>query len=151
MSFSRRSLIAVTAVSAVSAVLAPGAVHANAADEKAVADAVQAFGKALATADAGALKDLLAEEITYVHSSGKAENKAEVLDIVGNKKTVYKTLAIEDVKISIVGNNAVVRHVFKGEAESAGKTNPFNVGAMQVWQKRDGKWLMIARQAYRLS
>ncbi len=151
MSFSRRSLLAVAAVSALSAVVAPQSVRANAADEKAVADAVQALGKALASADAAALKNLLADELTYVHSSGKVENKADVIDIVGGKKTVYKTLAIEEVKISIVGTNAVVRHVFKGEAESAGKTNPFNVGAMQVWQKRDGKWLLIARQAFKLA
>ncbi len=151
MSLSRRSLMATATLATASLALASEIARANAADEKAVAEAVQALGKALASADAAALKDLLADELTYVHSSGKVENKAEVIDIVGGKKTVYKTLSIEDVKISIVGVNAVVRHVFKGEAESGGKTNPFNVGAMQVWQKRDGKWLLIARQAFKLS
>lgn len=151
MTFSRRTLLAVTGAATATIALMPHVALANAADEKAVSDAVQALGKALANADAAALKELLADELTYVHSSGKVENKAEVIDIVGGKKTVYKTLAIEDVKISVVGANAVVRHVFKGEAESGGKTNPFNVGAMQVWQKRDGKWLLIARQAFKLS
>ena len=58
--------------------------------------AVDALRKAMLDGDTAALKDLLSDQITYVHSSGKVENKAEVLDIVGGKKTVYKTITIED-------------------------------------------------------
>ena len=113
--------------------------------------AVDALRKAMLNGDTAALKDLLSDQITYVHSSGKVENKAEVLDIVGGKKTVYKTITIEDQKAAIHGTNAVVRHIFSGEAESGGKVNPFKVGVMQVWQKQDGKWRLFARQAFRLA
>ena len=113
--------------------------------------AVDALRKAMLDGDTAALKDLLSDQITYVHSSGKVENKAEVLDIVGGKKTVYKTITIEDQKAAIHGTNAVVRHIFSGEAESGGKVNPFKVGVMQVWQKQDGKWRLFARQAFRLA
>jgi ketosteroid isomerase-like protein len=50
----------------------------------------------------------------------------------------------------VTGNTAVVRHVFTGESERAGKMATTNVGAMLIWQKQDGNWKLLARQAYRL-
>lgn len=142
------------AVALVSSGLAVGwladAVHAS--DEAAVTAAIDALKKALAGADGAALKDLLAEQLVYVHSSGKVESKAEVIGIVGGKKTVYRNVAFDDVKVSMAGTgNAVARAVFSGEAETDGKVNPFKVGTMMVFARQDGKWRLLARQAYRLS
>lgn len=128
----------------------PLSISALADDQSDVNGVVEALRNAMLAADGAALKELLAEQLTYVHSSGKVENKAEFIDIVGGKKTVYKTMSIEDQKSSMAGTNAVVRHVVSGEAESGGKVNPFKVGVMQVWQKQDGKWRLLARQAFKL-
>ena len=142
------------AAALVSSGLAVGLVAdaALASEEAAVTAAVDALKKAIETGDAAALKDLLAEQLVYVHSSGKVENKVEVIEIVGGKKTVYKKVAFDDVKVSMAGaGNAVARAVFSGEAETDGKVNPFKVGTMMVFAKQDGKWRLLARQAYRLS
>ena len=152
MQISRRHIATLTAAAATTAVLSAALPTPALADDQADVDAVvDALRKAMLAGDGAALKDLLADQLTYVHSSGKVENKTEVIDIVGGKKTVYKTIAIEDQKTSVTGTNAVVRHVFSGEAESGGKVNPFKVGVMQVWQKQEGKWRLLARQAFRLT
>ncbi len=50
----------------------------------------------------------------------------------------------------MVGNNAIVRHVFTAETEANGKPGSAKVGVLQVWQKQDGAWKLLARQAFRL-
>jgi ketosteroid isomerase-like protein len=43
-----------------------------------------------------------------------------------------------------------VRHNLTGETESAGKTNAVKIGVLMVWQKQDGRWKLLSRQAYRI-
>jgi len=152
MQFTRRVLGKVAAGLASAAVFAGSSLPASAnGDVQAVEKAVQALRAAMVGADEKALKELLADNVVYVHSSGKLDTKAEFLSIVGGKKTVYKTISIDDQKIEATATSAVVRHTFSGEAETDGKVNAFKVGVMQVWQKQDGAWRLYARQAFRLS
>lgn len=153
MPITRRSL-GHGAVALAAAALATGALPGPAAanDEAAVRAAIEALKTALGAGDGAALKALLADQLVYVHSSGKVEDKAEVIDIVGGKKTVYKNVAFDDVKISMAGPaNAIARAVFSGDAEAGGKVSPFKVGTMMVFAKQDGTWRLMARQAFRLA
>ena len=153
MPITRRSL-GHGAVALAAAALAAGALPGPAAanDEAAVRAAIEALKNALSAGDGAALKALLADQLVYVHSSGKVEDKAEVIDIVGGKKTVYKNVAFDDVTISMAGPaNAIARAVFSGDAEAGGKVNPFKVGTMMVFAKQDGTWRLMARQAFRLA
>ena len=152
MLLSRRH-IGTVAAGLASATLITGTLSTSAlADDAAdVGKAVDTLRTAMLAADAAALKDILADQLTYVHSSGKLDTKDDFLAVVGGKKTVYKSLSLEDPKTTIVGNTAIVRHIFTGEAETDGKVNPFKVGAMQIWTKQDGKWRLLARQAFRLA
>ena len=134
--------------SAMTSVLSTSALADDAADVNKAVDALRA---AMLAADAAALKDILADQLTYVHSSGKLDTKDEFLAIVGGKKTIYKSITLEDPKTTLVGSTAIIRHIFTGEAETDGKVNPFKVGAMQIWMKQDGKWRLLARQAFRLA
>jgi ketosteroid isomerase-like protein len=152
MQFTRRILGSMALGLASASALATSAVPARAnGDVDAVNKAVQALRTAMLGADEKALKGLLSDNVVYVHSSGKLDTKADFLSIVGGKKTVYKSINIDDNKTEVTGNSAVVRHTFSGEAETDGKVNPFKVGVMQVWQKQDGAWRLYARQAFRLA
>ena len=55
-----------------------------------------------------------------------------------------------ELKVSVVGNAAVVRHIFLSESELDGKATTTRIGAVQVWQKQDGAWKLLARQGFRL-
>jgi hypothetical protein len=44
-----------------------------------------------------------------------------------------------------------VRHIYTGESErEGGKISATKVGVLMVWQKQDGRWRLLARQAYRV-
>ena len=119
-------------------------------DEAAVNAAVEALARAMLQADGPALERLVSDQLSYGHSSGLVETKAQFVDVVANRKTVYKAITLSAPSTVMVGDNAIVRHVFSNTTETGGKTASISVGIMQVWQTQAGNWKLLARQAFRL-
>ncbi len=125
-------------------------VMAQSGDEAAVAQAVEAFRKAQLAKDRNQFETLCADQMTYGHSSGRIETKKQFIDDATGPRSVWKFIDLSKQTIQIVGTNAVVRHIFTGENVSGGKTNAINIGILMVWQKQDGRWKLLARQAYKI-
>ena len=123
---------------------------AQSKDETAVANAVESLRKAMIDPDKATLDKLTADELSYGHSSGAVQNKADFVDVIVSKKTVYKSINLTDIKVSVVGNDAIVRHTWDSVSESDGKSTTSHIGVLQVWAKQDGKWKLLARQAFKL-
>jgi|SRR6266446_634946 ketosteroid isomerase-like protein len=151
MRFSRRRLAIAGALAlGTTSLLGGPAAVAESADEASVAQAIEALRKAMLDADRGRLEELVADQLSYGHSSGRVETKAQYIDVIASKKTIYKSIALSEPTTAVAGNNAIVRHVFSAETESDGKPGSAKVGVLQVWQKQDGRWKLLARQAYKL-
>ena len=123
---------------------------AQSGDEAGVNQAVEALRKAMLDADKARLEGLVANELSYGHSGGVIETKAQFVDVIAGKKTIYKSITLSEPSTKVVGNNAIVRHVFSAETEADGKPGSARVGVLQVWAKQDGGWKLLARQAFRL-
>ena len=146
MRISRRTLAAAGAL----AVMAAGTqAHAESADEAAVNQAVADLTKAMLAADKAKLEALVADQLSYGHSGGVIQDKAVFVDVIASKKTVYKSINLTDMKVNVVGNDAIVRHTWDSVSESDGKSSPSHIGVLQVWTKQDGKWKLLARQAFK--
>jgi hypothetical protein len=62
---------------------------------------------------------------------------------------VPKSIDLSDHRVTVVGDDAIVRYNFTAEAVNrVGQTIPIRIGVMEVWQKRGGNWAMLAHQAY---
>jgi len=153
MGLQRRSIARAGAAAALlgAAAYAIGPAHAQSADERAVAQAVEALAKAMLDVDRARLESLAAEQLSYGHSAGKIETKKEFVDAILSRASAFRKLDLSDQTISVVENEAIVRHLMTGETVNpSGQVSPVKVGVLQVWQKKDGNWLLLARQAYRL-
>jgi ketosteroid isomerase-like protein len=151
MKLSRRDLAAAGAFALGAASLLHSApTQAEAADETALNQAVEALRKASLVPDKAKLEQLFSDQMSYGHSSGKVENKAEVINGMVNRKSVVKSLDFPELKIAVVGNSAVARHLYVSESEMEGKPTSTKIGVLQVWQKQDGNWKLLARQGYKL-
>jgi len=130
----------------------PGAqpAAAQSGDEAAVAQAVETFRKAMLANDRGQFEALCADQMSYGHSGGRIETKKQFIDDATSGKSVWKFLNLSDQSIQTVGNNAIVRNILTGDLESGGKITPIKIGILMVWQKQDGRWKLLARQAYKL-
>ena len=151
MKLSRRDLAAAGAFALGAASLLHSApTQAEAADETALNQAVEALRKATLAQDKAKLEQLLADQVSYGHSSGRVENKTEVINGVMNRKSVVKSIDFPELKVAVVGNGAVARHLWVSQSEMDGKPTTTKIGVLQVWQKQDGNWKLLARQGYKL-
>ena len=125
--------------------------RAQSADEKAVAQAVEALTKAMIDVDRARLEALTADQLSYGHSAGRIENKKEFIDSLASRASAFRRIELGDQTISLAENEAIVRHLMTGETVNpSGQVTPVRIGVLQVWQKQGGNWVLLARQAYRL-
>jgi hypothetical protein len=143
-----RTLVVSTVIMALALLTNVQPVAAQSNDEAAVAQAVEAFRKSFLAKDRNQFETLCADQMSYGHSAGKVETKTQFIDDVTGPRSDWKFIDLSNQNIQIVGNNAIVRHMFTGENVSEGKTNAIKIGILMVWQKQDGRWKLLARQAY---
>ena len=116
---------------------------ADAPDDPAVRQAVEALCKAVLDKDKARLEELTAAQLSY------GQTKAEFIDGVMSRKALVKSLTFPDLNVGLAGNAAVARHIYASESETDGKPNNVKIGVLAVWQKQDGNWKLLARQGYR--
>ena len=129
--------------------LAPSA-FASAPDEATVTQKTEAHRAALMAADAKALDQLSAPELSYSHSDGHIEDKATFIANATNGKTKWLSLAYNDTTVRVVGDAAIVRFKFVGENQTGDKKSQVNLGILMVWQKQHGTWKVLARCSTKL-
>jgi hypothetical protein len=151
MDVSRRDV----AVMGAFALAAPGLLlsseaAAQAGDEAAVAQAVETLRKGLLEADRSKLEQVASAQISYGHSDGRVETKEQFIHGVMTRKQTVKSLDFPELKVAVVGNAAIARHIYLSQSELDGKQTTTRIGALQVWQKQDNGWKLLARQGFRL-
>ena len=149
MQLTRRHLAAAGAL----ALAAPSLIRsaqAQSADEGTVKKAVEDLRTAWLKQDKPKIESLTAEQLSYSHSDARLEDKAKFIDGVMTRKSVIKSIDFPDLTVAIVGNNAIVRHLWVSESELDGKVTNTKIGVLQVWLKQDSSWKLLARASFKL-
>ncbi|WP_458372824.1 nuclear transport factor 2 family protein [Pseudomonas laurylsulfatiphila] len=120
-----------------------------AASDKDVAQAVDHLTQAMLHKDIPELNALTAENLTYGHSSGKIQDKQAFIADIETGKSAFKTLEMQNQTITVSGDVALVRHHFSAQALKGTEVVPTEIENFQIWQKQDGKWLLVGRQAFK--
>ena len=149
MELTRRELAGLS-VLALGATAFVGSTQAESADEATIKKVVDELRTAWFKQDKAKLESLTAEQLSYSHSDARLEDKTKFIDGVMTRKATFKSLEWPELTVQVVGNNAVVRHLWVSESELDGKVTNTKIGVMQVWQKQDGGWKLLARSSHRL-
>ena len=113
MTITRRHMAFAGALALGASVLLPSSpTSAQSTDAAAVADAVATLTKAMLAADKAQLDTLVADQLSYGHSGGVIQTKAEFVDVIASKKTVYKSIVLSDQTVVVAGSDAIVRHAW---------------------------------------
>jgi hypothetical protein len=72
--------------------------------------------KLMISPDQRALEAIFADQLSYGHSDGRVQTKAEFIDALVTGKSLFKSISL----FSIVGDVAIVRHRFEADAVSNG-------------------------------
>ena len=150
MNLSRRDLAAAAGVFALGAAVFAGPVLANTEDEAAVKKAVEELKAAWLKQDKATLEAMTLPQLSYSHSDARLEDKAKFIEGVMGRKATVKSLEFPEMTVQVVGDTAIVRHLWVSQTELEGKVTDTKIGVMQVWQKQGGGWKLLARASYRL-
>lgn len=124
--------------------------NAQSKDVEAVSAAVEKLRKAIVNPEKTILEDIASDALSYGHSAGKVQNKAEFVDDLLKGPFDFSSVETANQTISISGKNAIVRHTFIAKATNAGVPTDIKIGILMVWRKEGSAWKLYARQAFRL-
>ena len=142
----RRLLTAAAAV-----ILTVGAGEAADSPEAEVRKAQEARFAATIKGDLVALGPMLAEDMTYGHSSSKLETKREFLELVKTGFYQYKSIAPREVAVRTYGDDtALVNGLADVDVVSGGNPLSIKLRFLEVWVRRSGRWQLAAWQSVRL-
>ena len=115
-----------------------------------VSEAVEKLRKAMIDGDKMGLENLTSDSLSYGHSSGKVENKAEFVESLASGKSDFVTIELSAQTITISNKVAIVRHILNGTNNDGGKPGVLNLRIMLVWEKDKAGWKLLARQAVKI-
>jgi len=120
-------------------------------DQKAVAAAVEALRKAMVDPDRETLSRLTMEQLSYGHSSGVVQDKAAFIEALTSGKSDFVSIELSQQTITVVEKTAVVRHILSAVTNDGGKPGQVKIAILLVWQRQEGDWRLLARQAVKLA
>jgi ketosteroid isomerase-like protein len=106
--------------------------------------------KALLANDIAAVEELLADELTYVHSNGSLDTKESYLDALRSGATRYLAMEMANLRVRSYGDTAVVTGTMDARVRMGDREVNPKPRALIVYVKRDGRWQMVAWQTTNL-
>jgi len=85
--------------------------------------------------------------LSYGHSNGWIETKAEMLRNIENGYMSYISFKEDSLNVVVNGNVAHARFIADISARLNGKDGNFHLKVLEVWVKKGKRWLLFARQA----
>lgn len=114
---------------------------------KEVTAAMESLKHAMIHKDGAALNKLLSENLTYTHSAGQEETKAQFMKAIVSGKSIVERLDYSGTVVRVFGKTALVKG---GVDLYHSSTNVVRMNILHVWVKESDGWKMVARQATRL-
>ena len=123
--------------------------NAQSKDEKELTEKTKLLSQTVfGTKDSLTLEKLFAKTLSYGHSHGNIQTRAEAMKGLVNNQSTYTGSAISDIKIFSEGQTAIVRYLFKAkENKKDGTVADLNFTMMLVWIKEGKEWKLMGRQA----
>lgn len=116
-------------------------------NEQSVATAVEKLRQAMIDANKTELGNLATEQLSYGHSGGHVENKNEFIAALVSGQSDFVSITLTEQTISLSKNIAIVRHNLTANTNNDNKPGEVHLLVLLVWQKQQGKWKLLARQA----
>ena len=121
-------------------------------DSVGLKNAMQQLDKALLQKDETVLKSVLHKDLSFGHSNGWIQTKADILnDFASGKLTYNKIENNSSAIVTISKKYATVKTNTNAEGSVNGTAFKLILHVMQFWIKTETGWQLIARQSAKLS
>ena len=100
--------------------------------------------RAMQDADLTTLDELCADELSYAHSSGTRDTKAEYFGKIESGYYVYRRVAHPVERVEVLGDTAIVVGRMTADVEVQGVPKTIDNLALAVWTRASGAWRLLA-------
>lgn len=118
--------------------------------EKEVAVAIEKFKQAMVGAQKSDLENIASEKLKYGHSGGTIESKQQFVETFTSGRSDFVACTFSDIKITVSGKVAIATFKVDAVTNDNNKPGEVHMRLMTTWQKKKGKWKLLARQAVRV-
>ncbi|MCI0438863.1 MAG: nuclear transport factor 2 family protein [Chloroflexi bacterium] len=115
--------------------------------EQEVLDLEKRRFEAIVRNDYAALEQILANDLTYIHSNGVFESKAEFIGALKSGQRKYESSDVKEVHARVYGSTAVLTGIVLNRVRGGGGVRDLNLRFTDVYVQRQGKWQMVAWQS----
>lgn len=100
--------------------------------------------RAMEDADLATLETVCADELSYAHSSGARDTKAQYLEKVRSGYYVYHRIEHPVERVAVRGDTAIVVGRMTAELDVDGVAKTIDNLALAVWTRAGGAWQLLA-------
>jgi len=119
----------------------------DAGDAETLTALERTWAHAVMTHDAAPLEGLLAEDFTQTTETGQVRGREETIAHVASSAAIFSSGGLEDIRVRLYGDAAVVTGRFRGEGRSGDEAFTVDVGWTDTFVRRDGRWWCVASQS----
>jgi ketosteroid isomerase-like protein len=106
--------------------------------------------EAMVQNDVATLASLLSDDLSYTHTSGLTETKAQFLETLRSGRLRYLSIRPRDLVVRHRGETAIVTGQSAMRTRTAGGENAFAIRFLEVYVRDPTGWRLAAWQALRL-
>ena len=106
--------------------------------------------RAMQDADLATLDRLCADELSYAHSNGSRDTKAEYFEKIRSGYYVYHRVDHPVDRVEVSGDAAIVVGRMTADLDSGGVRKTIDNLALAVWTRTGGTWRLLAYAPTRL-
>lgn len=120
------------------------------AEEVKLTTTIKEFHQSLVKKNTVSINQQTDKALSYGHSNGWIETKAEMIKNLETGYTSYKSIKEDSLQVTINENVAHARFVGDYEVSlNGGNAVVYHLKVLEVWVKKGKRWLLFARQAIR--
>lgn len=106
---------------------------------------------AMIAADAAALRDILAEDATWIHSSGQVDDRRTFIDKITSGASVYLTIERRETTCRLYGEVGVSGGIATMTALAAGEPRSLRNRYINVWILRSAAPRLVSAQSTKVA
>lgn len=113
--------------------------------------AVEKLKLAMVSGERAALESIAADQLSYGHSGGLIETKAQFVEKIASGASDFVTIDLKNQTVTVSGNTAIVRHELHATTNDNNKPGEAHIRVMLVFQKQGKEWKLLGRQAVKIT
>jgi ketosteroid isomerase-like protein len=125
-------------------------IHGQTHEGEKIEVAINYFLAALKSGDRESLQKITHEKLSYGHSNGRLEIQEEFIEKLATGVSKFLTVNTTNQTMYHTKHTAIIRHRLDANVIDNGKENEVHLNVVMVFEKENGAWKLLARQAVKI-